>query len=192
MSYMQEWKTRRKVPLRLFGMMTYDILEVLGQTKKKWSSSFCCYIHSVYHFISSNLDTFIFLCIWWMFSGVYSPGEWSGSLECYLGNGFDSMIFQGLPGLCFPWTSEIICIQSICCIWKWKQACWTCSVLECFCDFLMILSHLVLNETVERHMIMFILNLHSFCSVCEVQVNWQPNPWRPVGDYWLCNTLIRK
>lgn len=68
-------------------------------------------------------------------SGVYSLGEWSGFLECYLGNGFDSMIFQGLPSLCFPWRSEIICIQSICCIWKWKQACWTCSVLECFCDF---------------------------------------------------------
>lgn len=39
-------------------------------------------------------------------------------------------------------------------------------------DSLMISSHLALSETLERHLIMFILNLHSFCCMCEVQVNW--------------------
>lgn len=59
-------------------------------------------------------------------------------------------------------------------------------------DFLMILSNLALNEMVERYMILFILNLHSFCSICEVQVNWSRTLGGQLVTTSFCNSLIRE
>lgn len=89
----------------------------------------------------------------------------------WMGNGFGSIIFQGLPSLCFPWKSEIVCNTALLHL-KMEASLLDMLFFGVFWIFFMILSNLALNETVERHMIMFILNLHSFCTVCEVQVNW--------------------